>query len=61
MQAQGVHIQRLGNLEKAEHYFSEARDAGAFRDWRSALRALEQIADTRKHLTPPAPETVAGE
>ncbi|NNE94245.1 MAG: O-antigen ligase family protein [Verrucomicrobiales bacterium] len=48
MQAQGEHWIRVGNLELAEAHFIEAREAAAFRDWRSALRSLEKINNLRR-------------
>ncbi|MCP5539103.1 MAG: O-antigen ligase family protein [Akkermansiaceae bacterium] len=61
MQAQGEHWLRLGDLAQAERYFEEARDAPAFRDWRTAYRSLEAVVAARKRLLPPSAEAVAGE
>ena len=47
MQAQAEHWLRVGNVELAESYYHEARDAAAFRDWRAALSGLEKIAEWR--------------
>lgn len=60
LHAQGNHHLRTGDLTRAEQCFAEARDAGAFRDWRAASRALERVIAIRRHQTPPRPEAIAG-
>jgi tetratricopeptide (TPR) repeat protein len=59
LHAQGNHYLQTGDLTQAERCFTEARDAGAFRDWRSASRALEQVIAARSRQLPPLPESVA--
>lgn len=59
MHAQGAHFLLVGDLDRAESHFREARDAGAFRDWRAAARALERIAAIRDQMPPTEPGSIA--
>ena len=60
MHAQGALALRSGDLDAAELHFRDAHDAGAFRDWRAAARALERIAAIREQLPASEPNRIAG-